>query len=158
MLLSGYQTAIQLAALAGFWAAYAAHSTFADTSSLQWQIPVSIQLLVGLSLLLGTFLIPEAPKFLADQDEIEAAGNALTWLRALPRDSPEILQELEDLQVGQNLQVPSRGFLKEIRQRDVRKRLFVGVGLMIAQNMVGLNALNYCRPLLTNCLHSCAAR
>jgi hypothetical protein len=30
-------------------------------------------------------------------------------------------------------------------KRGVRRRLVVGVGLMIAQNMVGLNALNYCK-------------
>lgn len=36
MLLSGYQTTIQLAALAGFWAAFVAHSALSDCSTLRW--------------------------------------------------------------------------------------------------------------------------
>jgi hypothetical protein len=36
-------------------------------------------------------------------------------------------------------------FSKELLKPGIRKRLVVGIGLMIAQNMVGLNALNYCK-------------
>jgi len=153
MLLSGYQTAIQLAALAGFWAAYAAHSTFSDSSSLQWQIPVAVQLFIGVFLLLGTFLIPEAPRFLAENGKNDTAEKALSWLRCMPREHPEISEEMNDLQMVQTLQTPNRGFFQEIKQRNVRMRLSVGIGLMIAQNMVGLNALNYCETPQWNSMY-----
>src|ERR1700712_4604867 len=80
MLLSGYQTAIQTAALGGFWAAFASHSALPDTSSLQWQIPVTVQLLPGMLLLLGTIFIPESPRFLAEKGLISDAVDAVAWL------------------------------------------------------------------------------
>ena len=79
MLLSGYQTAIQLATLAGFWAAFAAfaaHSTLSDCSALQWQILVAVQLLPGILLLLGTITIPESPRFLAERSIVICGGRA----------------------------------------------------------------------------------
>jgi MFS family permease len=149
MLLSGYQTAIQIAALGGFWAAFAAHSVLSDTSSLQWQIPVTVQLLPGVLLLLGTLIIPESPRFLAEKGFISDAIDAVAWLRSLPIDHEQVLEECEDLEELSAMtelaleRQPS--FFKQLRERNVRKRLGVGIGLMIAQNMVGLNALNYCK-------------
>jgi hypothetical protein len=149
MLLSGYQTAIQLAALIGFWSAFAAHSGFPDTSSLQWEIPVTIQLLPGILVLLGTAAIPESPRFLAQKGHFAASTDALAWLRALPTDHKDVQQEVEELEDSfEGLDAtPSSdsSFFIQLRKASVRRRLMVGVGLMIAQNMVGLNALNYCK-------------
>ncbi|KAK4993372.1 hypothetical protein LTR66_006029 [Elasticomyces elasticus] len=151
MLLSGYQTAIQAAALAGFWAACAAHSNFSDSSSLQWKIPVAVQLLPGLLLLFGSLFVPEAPAFLADKGDLDAAVAALAWLRRLPRDDPSVKDEvevLENIKAATATKEHSAGFLRQLRSRSLRKRLILGSGLMIAQNMVGLNALNYYAPVI----------
>lgn len=78
MLLSGYQTAIQLAALAGFWAAFVSHSTLSDCSALQRQILVAVQLLPGILLLLGTIIIPESIRFLAEKGLLSSAEDALS--------------------------------------------------------------------------------
>lgn len=149
MLLSGYQTAIQLAALVGFWAAFAAHASLPDNSILQWQIPVAIQLVPGVLLLLGSLLIVESPRFLAEKGSVTRAGHALAWLRSLPWESSMISRELEELQTsttaGDDLEAKNVSLLKALRSKSLRKRLMVGMGLMIAQNMVGLNALNYCK-------------
>jgi MFS family permease len=149
MLLSGYQTAIQLAALVGFWSAFAAHSGLPDTSSLQWEIPVTIQLLPGVLVLLGTAVIPESPRFLAQQGHFVPATDAVAWLRSLPTDHKDVQQEVEELEESfeETGVLPSSesSFFRQIRKASVQKRLMVGIGLMIAQNMVGLNALNYCK-------------
>ena len=78
---------------------------------------------------------------------MSSAEDALSWLRASPREHPDILEveELrEDSQALEILDTPERTLFRELRDKSVRKRLFVGVGLMITQNTVGLNALNYC--------------
>ncbi|KAK4974746.1 hypothetical protein LTR66_011058, partial [Elasticomyces elasticus] len=98
MLLLGYQTAIQAAALAGFWAAYAAHSNISDSSNLQWETPVAVQLLPGVLLLLGSLFVLEPPAFLADKRDLDAAVAALAWLRRLPRNDPSVEDELEVLE------------------------------------------------------------
>jgi MFS family permease len=149
MQLSGYQTAIQLAALAGFWAAFASHSGLPDSSQLQWKIPVAVQLLPGILLLLGTTAIPESPKYLVEKGYLEAAEDALAWLRGVPTGHCDVADEfaelLDDSEAMGVLQARGSSFLRALREKSIRKRLGVGIGLMIAQNMVGLNALNYCK-------------
>jgi MFS family permease len=149
MLMSGYQTVLQLSALAGFWGAFASHAIFPSSSPWQWKIPVAIQFIPGVLLLLGTLLVPETPRFLAERGKYEAAENALAWLRGLPLGDSQLSQELDVIQeaarVSKSLMENQDSFLKEANTKGVRQRLFVGVGLMVAQNMVGLNALNYCK-------------
>ena len=152
MLMSGYQTLLQLSALAGFWGAFAANALFSDFSNLQWQLPVTVQLIPGAFLLLGACVVPETPQFLASREKWIAVANSLAWLRQRPRDSPELMEEIHEVKTAvelnkamQNRQQVS--FFQEAMKRPIRKRFGVGIGLMIAQNMVGLNALNYCTSL-----------
>ena len=67
---------------------------------------------------------------------------------ASPREHQDILEEVEELredsQALEILDTPERNFFRELQDKSVRKQLFIGVGLMITQNIVGLNALNYC--------------
>ena len=148
MLLSGYQTAIQLAALGGFWAAYAAHAILPNSSLLQWQIPVAIQLIPGVLLLLGTLITPESPRFLAEKGQLEGARDTLAWLRSLPVNHADVLQVVNELRestaTSDELHAEKVSLLRALKEKSLQKRLMVGVGLMVAQNMVGLNALNYC--------------
>lgn len=145
--MSGYGTVLQLAALLGFWGAYIAHAIFPSTSTLQWQVPVAIQLIPGILLLLGTFIIPETPRFLVDNQRESEAKASLAWLRGAAVEDEEMNDEYEEMvkaaAIGRKLRAGSDGFWKEVRKPNVRRRLGVGVGLMVAQNMVGLNALNY---------------
>ncbi len=124
------------------------YNTTATSNRPQWEIPVGVQLVPGILLLLGTLFVPEAPRFLVDTEKDDKAQDALAWLRKLPRDDPVIVDELKELQEtapGSDGQAESPSLLSIVKQPSIRKRLGVGVGLMIAQNMVGLNALNYCK-------------
>jgi sugar porter (SP) family MFS transporter len=152
MLMSGYQTVVQLSALVGFWGAFASHSIFPSTNPLQWRVPIAIQLIPGILLVLGTFLIPETPRFRAEKAQFKSAEASLSWLRGLPTDDVDLQQELSDISedalASYKLHLKSRSFLTEATKPGVRNRLGVGIGLMIAQNMVGLNALNYYAPVI----------
>jgi hypothetical protein len=149
--MSGYQTILQLSALAGFWGAYASHSTFPESSALQWQLPTAIQLIPGVLLLVGALFIPETPGFLAEKGRFEEAEKSLVRLRGVKSEEWIVAGEMEEIRdaarVSAVLKERKESFFKELLKRGVRKRLVVGVGLMIAQNMVGLNALNYCKFL-----------
>ena len=150
MLMSGYQTILQLSALVGFWGAYASNALFPNASSLQWQLPVAIQLFPGIFLLLGTLYIPESPRFLAGNLKEDRAERSLAWLRGIKKGEEwKVGEEMEEVReaavVSRRLGERNVSFISEIVKKGVRGRLVVGVGLMIAQNMVGLNALNYCK-------------
>ena len=150
--MSGYQTFLQTSALIGFWGAFASNAAFASSSPLQWQIPVAVQLLPGIFLLICTLFIPESPTSLIEHGQIEAAEKALAWLRALPHEDRELSRELSELEEtalsNKASHVNDQSFVREAIKPDVRRRLLVGIGLMIAQNMVGLNALNYYAPVI----------
>ena len=67
-------------------------------------------------LLLGTIIIPESPRFLAEKGLLSSAEDALS-LRALPREHPDILEveELrEDAQALEMLDTPERSFFREL--------------------------------------------
>lgn len=148
--MSGYQTILQISALAGFWGAFAANAIFPNTSDLQWQLPVVIQFIPGAFLLLGAAIIPETPQYLAGKEKWAAVADSLAWLRQMPQDNPAIMDEVHEVKIAAELSkamVQNQkqvSFFREAMKKPVRRRLGVGIGLMIAQNMVGLNALNYC--------------
>jgi hypothetical protein len=149
MLMSSYQTILQLSALAGFWGAFLSHSSFPSSSSLQWQLPTAIQLIPGILLLLGTCFIPETPSFLAGKWREEEAERCLVRLRGVKGEEWMVEGEMQEIRDAARVSALVRDknvpFSKELLKPGIRKRLVVGVGLMIAQNMVGLNALNYCK-------------
>jgi len=153
--MSGFQVVAQGCALIGFWGAYAANAAIQGTTDLQWQIPVAIQLVPGAILLLGTFYIKETPHYLATTGSINDVQASLTWFRGLPTTDSSIIFEANEIyntvQAGIRYQSLRRtGFLREAFSKSIRKRLSIGVGLFIVQNMSGMNALNYfvSRPIL----------
>lgn len=76
----------------------------------------------------------------------------LAWLRGLEKDDPEVKEEMnnirETINATRRLKMKHpQSFLTEISKKGVRNRLAVGVGLMVGQNMSGLNGINYCECL-----------
>ncbi len=157
MLMSGYQTILQLSALAGFWGAYASNSIFLDSTPLQYKLPIAVQLVPGVLLLFFKLFIPEPPRFLAEKGRVDEAETALAWLRGAGEEEWKVFEEMEEVleaaRVSKVMKMRKESFLREIIKRGVRERLLVGVGLMIAQNIVGLNALNYCEYFLAVILY-----
>ena len=128
--------------------AYATNATISDESDAQWRIPVAFQLIPSVVLLLGTFLIPESPHFLAATADIEEVEKSVAWLSNRSADDLIVAREASEIRDNvlaslRKQQQRKTNFLKEAFTRPVLKRLSVGVGLMVAQNMIGLNALNY---------------
>lgn len=152
MLMSGYQVGVQVSALIGFWASYVSHQALSDGSTQQYLIPTALQLVPGLLLILGTGRIPEAPRFLAEQSNERALVASVSWLRDLPADATAVTSEVQSLTHTANtsqrlLSLRRKSILSEaISTPSLRRRLIVGIGLMIAQNAAGLNAINYFAP------------
>lgn len=148
MLMSSYQVVIQGCALVGFWGAYATNATIADTSDWQWQIPVAVQLVPGIALLLGTLYIKESPHYLAAKDDIDEVETTLSWFRGLPVSEFAIKAEAREISTtvlsGLRRQAFRKTpFIREAMGNPIRKRLITGIGLFVAQNLSGMNALNY---------------
>lgn len=150
MLMSGYQVGVQVGALAGFWIAYVFKTTVADDAALQWQLPAGLQLVAGVTLLAGSLLIPESPRYLAEQGHHSHMEESLSWLRRMDVSDPKLALEAADIETAADVseRLKQHSFWNELRKKDIRRRLYVGIGLMISQNMVGLNAINYYAPVI----------
>lgn len=149
-LMSGYQVFVQGGALVGFWIAFVSQAIISDESAIQWQLPVSLQLFAGAVLLVGCLFVPESPRYLAEQGHYTSMEESLAWLRRQYSDDPDLVAERIEIQEAAdfNEKLKQRPFVAELRKSDVRRRLAVGIGLMVAQNMAGLNALNYYAPVI----------
>lgn len=154
--MSGYQAMLQGCALVAFWGSFATHRVYDDLDDLQWTLPVALQFIPGGSLVLGTLLIPETPALLVRQRKLAQAGRALAWLRGQRAEDTEaeLAQLVEVVREERMMQKRKRtSFVREALSPSIRKRLGVGMGLMIAQNMA--SRLVSFHPLLCSVLTLC---
>ncbi|GMY21355.1 sugar transporter ERD6-like 5 [Fagus crenata] len=115
---------------------YGASLTLIIGSFISWRTLAIIGSIPGLLLLLGVFLIPESPRWLAKigkEREFEAA------LQRLRGQNADISQEASDIiDYTENLQKNSDDKILNLFQRKYVHLLIVGVGLMIVQGLGGL--------------------
>ncbi|KAI7907082.1 general substrate transporter [Cokeromyces recurvatus] len=141
-----WQFLIVVGIMLSYWVDYACIRHI-PVSNKQWQIPLGIQIVPGGLLLIGMFFLPESLRWLASKGRTEEIKKNLIQLRNLPKDHPEIAEELEEITTAAELDRASKsGKWTEIFERTNRHRLFIGVMLQIFQQWTGSNAINYYAP------------
>jgi sugar porter (SP) family MFS transporter len=148
-----------------FWTTYGTRYMAGEWS---WRLPFLIQMIPGLVLGVGIFLLPFSPRWLSSQGRDDEALEVLAKLRRLPTNDPRVFQEWCEIRAEvvfkrevnrerhPQLQVPTRAnrFKLEVAswmdclQHGCWKRTVVGVGIMFFQQFVGINALIYYSPSL----------
>jgi MFS family permease len=143
-----FEIASQGGGMLGFWINYGTDQHISSNSVAQYVIPLALQLAPGLMLGLGMFFFcPESPRWLARQDNFEAAEKVLCNLRGLPSDHEYIMRELGDIRQ----QVEERSTLNRTKkeqfmklfQRGTRNRMGIGLALMFLQSFTGVNIITY---------------
>lgn len=143
------ETVYQGFSVIGFWINYGVNEHISGTNTAQWKIPVGFQLVPGALLGLLMFFQPEAPRWLMAKGKRIQAKESLSYLRNLPLDHPYVAFELQQIQsqLEEEKRLGSHeSFLNKVREMvgpSNRYRLMLGVGLMLFQNLSGINALNY---------------
>jgi len=146
-----FEIASQGGGMLGFWINYGTDQHISSNSVAQYVIPLALQLAPGLLLGLGMFFFcPESPRWLARQDNFEAAEKVLCNLRGLPSDHEYIMRELGDIR----RQVEERSTLNRTKkeqfmklfQRGTRNRMGIGLALMFLQSFTGVNIITYYAP------------
>lgn len=143
------ETVYQAFGVIGFWINYGTNKHISPKDDAQWRIPVAFQLVPGV--LLGILMItqPEAPRWNISKGKVEQGIKDLCYLRNLPEDHEYIQFEINQIQ-EQIEEEKQRGggdsFFSKLRETvgpQNRSRLLVGLGMMLFQNLSGINALNY---------------
>lgn len=143
------ETVYQAFGVIGFWINYGTNKHISPKDDAQWRIPVGFQLVPGV--LLGILMIfqPESPRWSISKGKSEQGVRDLCYLRNLPENHEYIQFEINQIE-EQLEEERQRGggdsFFSKIKEAigsKNRSRLAVGLGMMLFQNLSGINALNY---------------
>jgi sugar porter (SP) family MFS transporter len=93
-------------------------------------------------LALGTYFLPESPRWLIENDRIEEARTVLSRIR----DKDEVDEEIESIRDVSEIE--SKGDLSDLLEPWVRPALIAGVGLAIIQQVSGINTIIYYAPTI----------
>lgn len=137
----------QISSCAGFWVNY---GTLPLSGPNQWRIPLAIQILPGGLLFIACFIIPESPRWLIKNERFEQAGRILSRIRNLPLEHEYLRKEFTTMKdqaelekaAGLQANASEKGLSRIFGPGDL-KRLGVGVLMMVAQQLTGINAMNY---------------
>lgn len=135
--------------MVAFWINYG--SSLNITGDAQWQVPLAMQCLPPIMLFISMLFLNESPRWLARTDRWEKSGAVLSKIRHLPESHPYIQQELLEMRRQLEEELSSvhgqTGWLSVWKEMFTvpgnRRRAFLSMGLMCAQQWTGTNAINY---------------
>ena len=138
-----FEILLQISQLPGFWVNYGVNLHISKASDTQWRIPFGIQLVPGVLLMVLMSLQTESPRFLAKKGKWSEVQKVLSHIRNLPEGHEYIAWEMETIR--NQLESESSGVgtstvmkLKEVFRTNVKKRLGIGMALMMFQNLSGV--------------------
>ncbi|KAJ6808871.1 sugar transporter ERD6-like 16 [Iris pallida] len=106
-----------------------------------WRTLASIGILPCLALLVGLFFIPESPRWLAKVGSQKEFQIALQLLRGKDADISKEAAEIQEY--VENLQSLPKAKVQDLFQRKYIHSVIVGVGLMVFQQLGGINAIGF---------------
>lgn len=136
-------TLFQLMITLGILLAYVSNLGFLNHNLLgvrDWRWMLGSALIPAALLLIGGLLLPESPRFLAEQGKSEQALSVLKMLRKKTADDPS--KELAEIETVAN---QPKGGIKELFT-IARPAVIVAVGIMLLQQLVGINSVIYFLP------------
>ncbi|KAH0437818.1 hypothetical protein CcaCcLH18_03714 [Colletotrichum camelliae] len=133
-----YEIGSQGAQMLGFWVNYAVNKIISPETSTQWTFPLGLQLLPGAILLVVLPFCPESLRWLCGKDRWDQAERILTDIRQLPIDHPYMAHEMREIRLAVEFeahlaakQPGLKGKLKDLKKKEIRNRLAIGLCLMI---------------------------
>ncbi|KAI1876546.1 hypothetical protein JX265_004072 [Neoarthrinium moseri] len=152
-----YQLFIVNGVMLSFWVNYATQYHWEDRNV--YLIPLSLQAVPAICMIVGMLWCPESPRWTAKMDDWERTTYILSKLTNLPEDHEYIDHELygmaEQLEIERRLVGDATTWilLKEMWLiRGNRNRALISIGLMVCQQMTGVNAINYYAPQMFQAL------
>lgn len=134
--------------LVGFWVNYGINQNMDKASTVTFRIPIALQFVPGGLLAIGTLILRESPALLYRTGQQDKAIENLCYLRQLPADHQYMLEEIGMIEarlVEENKLSGGRGgwvaLLQgagaEMKNRSVRYRIYVTIGMFMFQNWSG---------------------
>ncbi|KAH6712694.1 high-affinity glucose transporter [Leptodontidium sp. 2 PMI_412] len=113
-----------------------------DTGS--YRIPIGVQFAWSLFLVAGMLVLPETPRFMIKQGNLEGATKALAKIRRLPADDPAVIDELAEVQANHEYELSlGKSTYLDCFKGNLLKRLLTGCALQGLQQLTGINFIFY---------------
>lgn len=114
---------------------------------IAWRFPLATQILFAATVLLLTFTVPESPRYLYAQGKTEECKEVLAYVFGKPKDHDEIITNFEEIEAAVEIENAEGKFSwKRLFKADkarTRFRIFSSYMAMVAQQLSGINLLNY---------------
>ncbi|USS84605.1 sugar porter family MFS transporter [Fructilactobacillus myrtifloralis] len=136
-------TMFQLMVTLGILLAYVSNLAFLGHNLLgirDWRWMLGSALIPALLLLIGGILLPESPRYLVEKGKVDEARTVLHRMRANGTTDPDA--EIAEIQAVSHQE---KGGFKELFT-IARPSLIVAMGIMLFQQLVGINAVIYFLP------------
>ncbi|KAL3894277.1 MAG: hypothetical protein SGCHY_005370 [Lobulomycetales sp.] len=143
-IVGGQQVMVALGAIAAYALNYGLALTLDPMDFHLYTIPLGLQALPALLLGAGMLFMPPSPRWLISRGRGLEARAALAYIRCSSRESQQIDDELQGY--SNALAADSNASWKRVFSPDNFPRLMVGVPLILFQQFVGMNTLNYFAP------------
>lgn len=136
-------TMFQLMITAGILLAYVSNLSFLHHNLFgirDWRWMLGSALIPAAILFIGSLILPESPRYLVEKGDVNNARDVLHELRKNTGEDPD--KELADIQKIAN---QPKGGWKEL-VTFARPAVIVAIGLMLLQQLVGINSVIYFLP------------
>ncbi|KAI7858087.1 sugar transporter, partial [Circinella umbellata] len=142
------QFSIVFGIMVAFWIGYGCAYIQGDAS---WRIPLAIQLAPSVLLFFGCFFLPYSPRWLCSRGRYD---EALTTLAKLygggDSNDPYVRQEYDEImeQIRFEDEKAVKTYAELFRNKSIRKRVILGMGIQTMQQWIGINAVLYYAPFI----------
>jgi sugar porter (SP) family MFS transporter len=130
-----------------YWVDYAVQAGISSNRSMQWQVPVGLQLVPGAMVGLGMLFVKESCRWLAKKGLNDEALASLTWVRG-GVETPEVRAEFAQILAGIETEIhASEGLTwKELLLPSNRYRMLIAITIQLCAQLTGNTSLAYYAP------------
>lgn len=126
--------------------------------SVRWRFPIAFQSFFTILVMIGLFVLPDSPRWLASKGRMTEAKDIIARLRGKELDDPEVRMELQNIKESLEVQNLGNGFeMKELLTNGPSqnlRRTLLGVASQFFQQFTGINLVtvsqthyHFARPL-----------
>lgn len=118
-------------------------------SDLSWRLPLSLQVIIGATLAVGSMLLPESPRWLLDKDMDEEGMRVLADLHGAG-DPSEPRAKLEFREIKENVLYLRKQGDNSYRRMftQYRYRTLIAMSSQMFAQLVGINSVCYYLPMI----------
>ncbi|KAL4808817.1 general substrate transporter [Aspergillus unguis] len=146
------QTMLGIGSLAASWIGYGCEHHWANTgNSVQWRLPLALQLVPAIGLASCIFFFPESPRWLIDHDRHEEGLKNLATLHANGNlNDAYVLAEFELIkqQVEEEHQHSAKSYKELFANRSNTRRIILACACQASTQMTGVSAIQYFSPAI----------